>query len=93
MPQPDLMFVILLARPVRARDFRFGSKADIGVRPRHVRSTPKSGHWNSVVECPLCANSGHSALVRFPLVGARAVTTARQSQMLEFAQVAARMAY
>jgi len=24
-----------------------------------VRFTPKSGHWNSVVECLLCANSGH----------------------------------
>ena len=23
---------------------RFGSKADIGARPRHVRFTPKSGH-------------------------------------------------
>jgi len=26
---------------------RFGSKADIGVRPRHVRFTLKSGHRNS----------------------------------------------
>ena len=25
-------------------DVRFGSLADIGVRPRHVRFTPKSGH-------------------------------------------------
>ena len=41
---------------------RFGSEADIGVRPRNVYFTPKSGHWNSVVECPLCAKSGHSAL-------------------------------
>jgi len=24
----------------------------------NVRFTPKSGHWNSVVECPLCAISG-----------------------------------
>ena len=26
----------------------------------HVRFTPKAGHWNSAVECPLCAKSGHS---------------------------------
>ena len=25
---------------------------------RYVRFTLKSGHWNSVVECPLCAKSG-----------------------------------
>jgi len=24
----------------------------------NVRFTPKSGHWNSIVECPLCAKSG-----------------------------------
>ena len=28
--------------------------------PYNVRFTPNSGHWNSVVECPLCAKSGHS---------------------------------
>src|SRR5262249_36525368 len=28
----------------------------------NVRFTPKSGHWNSVASCPLCAKSGHSAL-------------------------------
>src|SRR6516165_5998831 len=28
-------------------DVRFGSKADIRVRPRNVRFTPKSRHWNS----------------------------------------------
>src|SRR6516162_1224148 len=38
---------------------RFGSKADIGALPINVRFTPKSGHWNSVVEYPLCAKSGH----------------------------------
>ena len=27
----------------------------------NVRFTPKSGRWNSVVECPLCAKSGHWA--------------------------------
>ena len=42
-------------------DVRFGSKADIGVGRRHVRFTPKSGHWLSALGCPLCAKSGHSA--------------------------------
>jgi len=40
---------------------RFGSKADIGGPPIDVRFTPKSGHRNSVTECPLCAKSGHYA--------------------------------
>ena len=31
-------------------------------RPVNVCFTPKSGHRNSVVECPLCAKSGLSAL-------------------------------
>jgi hypothetical protein len=26
---------------------------------RDVRFTPESGHWLSVLGCPLCANSGH----------------------------------
>src|SRR6516165_8662648 len=42
----------------RLGDIRFGSKADIGAGPRDVRFTPKSGHWNSVAKCPLCAKSG-----------------------------------
>ena len=25
---------------------------------RNVRFTPKSGHWNSAGQCPLCAKSG-----------------------------------
>jgi len=45
-----------------APDVRYGSKADIGARPIHVRFTPNSGHRNSVVERPLSAKSGHSAL-------------------------------
>jgi hypothetical protein len=40
----------------------FGSKADIAALPINVRFTPKSGHWNSVAKCPLCANSGHRAI-------------------------------
>src|SRR5262252_9942375 len=39
-------------------DVRFGSKADMEVIAGNVRFTPESGHWNSVVECPLCAKSG-----------------------------------
>src|SRR5262249_55674118 len=38
---------------------RFGSKADIQPQKRDVRFTPKSGHWLSVLGCPLCAKSGH----------------------------------
>ena len=37
---------------------RFGSKADIQLIPSNVRFTPKSGHGNSLVGCPLCAKSG-----------------------------------
>src|SRR5262249_40703821 len=40
-------------------DVRFGSKADIPLIPSNVRFTPRSGHRNSVEECPLCAKSGH----------------------------------
>src|SRR6516164_1303380 len=41
---------------------RFGSKADIAACLINVRFTPKSGHWNLVAQCPLCAKSRHSAL-------------------------------
>ena len=27
--------------------------------PSNVRFTPKSGHWNLVAKCPLCAKSRH----------------------------------
>src|SRR5215469_8825201 len=37
------------------------SLADTAISPGHVRFTPESGHRYSVVECPLCAKSGHSA--------------------------------
>jgi hypothetical protein len=43
----------------RVLDFRFGSKADIGEGATDVRLTPKSGHWKSTVQCPLCAKSRH----------------------------------
>jgi hypothetical protein len=45
---------------------RFGSKAEIGVRLRNVCFTPKSGHRNSVAECPLSAKSRHSPQVLSP---------------------------
>jgi hypothetical protein len=37
---------------------RFGSKADILTISRHVRFTPKSGHWRATVGRPLCAIGG-----------------------------------
>src|SRR5262249_7931086 len=45
----------------RDANVRFGSLADIEALPLNVRFTPKSRHWNSVCECPLCAKSGHQA--------------------------------
>ena len=38
---------------------RFGSKADIIAVNRHVRFTPKSGHRETSLVCPLSAKSGH----------------------------------
>jgi hypothetical protein len=40
------------------RNVRFGSKADIPACSADVRFTPKSGHWQVTVGCPLCAKSG-----------------------------------
>src|SRR5262249_2922179 len=37
-------------------------KADIALGPRHVRFTPKRGHWLSLSRCRLCAKSGHCAV-------------------------------
>jgi hypothetical protein len=37
---------------------RFGSKADMTRCDGDVRFTPKSGHWQTTVGCPLCAKSG-----------------------------------
>jgi hypothetical protein len=39
------------------RDVLYGSKADIGTCPRHVRFTPESGHWLSVSRFPLYAKA------------------------------------
>jgi hypothetical protein len=36
---------------------RFGSKADIRPKKRDVRFTPKSGHQEALLGCPLCAIS------------------------------------
>src|SRR6516164_8497808 len=41
-----------------------GSKVDVSECPADVRFTPKSGHRNSVMRCPLCAKSGHLVLGR-----------------------------
>src|SRR6516162_1101454 len=43
----------------RVSDVRFGSIADIAASLTNVCFTPKSGYWNSVSKCPLCAKSGH----------------------------------
>src|SRR5262249_55029236 len=51
-------------RKTSAKHIRFGSKADIGARPRDVRFTPKSRHWTSVSKCPLCAKSRHTETTR-----------------------------
>jgi len=32
--------------------------------PSNVRFTPKSGHWNSAAQCPLCAKSGRRTATR-----------------------------
>src|SRR6516165_5780203 len=37
-----------------ATHVRFGSKADIGLPPAHVRFTPKSGHRSARWQCPIC---------------------------------------
>jgi hypothetical protein len=42
-----------------------GSKAEVTARHDEVRSTPKSGHWVDVPECPLSAKSGHNAYQTF----------------------------
>ena len=36
-------------------------------RNRHVCFTPKSGYWNSVAQCPLCATSGLMQCSKFAL--------------------------
>ena len=38
------LLLLLLHKSAKCGHVRFGSKADIGVGPRHVRFTPKSGH-------------------------------------------------
>jgi hypothetical protein len=47
--------------PLVRIDVRFGSKADISQRKRHVRFTPESDIGCVFLGCPLSANSGHSA--------------------------------
>jgi hypothetical protein len=56
---------------MRRPNVRLGSKADIASIKCDVRFTPKSGHWRAIVECPLWANSRHSAVSFDHLVGKR----------------------
>ena len=42
-----------------AAHVRLGSEANIEGSPSDVRFTPKSGHRETPLGCPLCANSGH----------------------------------
>jgi hypothetical protein len=44
---------------------RFGSKADIAVRPGNVCFTPESRHRLSALGGPLCAKSGHMQCSKF----------------------------
>jgi hypothetical protein len=43
---------------------RFGPKADISQRKRHVRFTPKNGHSHRKQRCLLRASSGHFVMTR-----------------------------
>jgi hypothetical protein len=43
-------------------DVRFGSKADSEARQSDVCFTPKSGHRETPLGCPLCAKSGLLAI-------------------------------
>ena len=55
-------------KPTQAAVFRqHRSKADIQSKKHNVRFAPKSGHRNSVVECPLCANRRHCAATPFDI--------------------------
>src|SRR5262249_23137225 len=47
-----------------AAHVRFGSLADIATDQLNVCFTPKSGHWNSVARCLLCAKSRHTEAPR-----------------------------
>ena len=46
----------------RIGNVRFGSKADISACVSDVRFTPKSGHSQRRLRCPLCAKSGHQSI-------------------------------
>src|SRR6516164_76769 len=61
MPKVEIGATIGDRRNGARGSVRFGSKAGIGIRPRCVRFTPESGHWLSVLGCPLCAKSRHSS--------------------------------
>jgi hypothetical protein len=47
---------------IQLANVRFGSLADIGDRKIDVRFTPKSGHRQLPLSCPLCAKGRHMQL-------------------------------
>jgi len=55
-----------------------GSKADIGLPPIDVRFTPKSGHWQARLECPLSAISGHRSNLTVALFRGHGPARSRQ---------------
>src|SRR6516225_3202813 len=58
MPSPNSCALIEIKHAEPAGMSRLGQNRTLW----DVRFTPKSGHWLSVLGCPLCAKSGHSAL-------------------------------
>src|SRR6516164_2532274 len=54
---------MLCGTAISSGDCPLWIKSGLGLGRRHIRFTPKSGHRNSVVKCPLCANSRHSKAV------------------------------
>jgi len=72
IPKPTVMELKREGAGVRDRqtssDVRFGSKADIGARLRHVRFTPESGHWGVrlVRMSSAISTSGHDHAKQHP---------------------------
>jgi len=57
-PLSDTAVGVVRHSNIKHRMSALGQKADIARGQLNVRFTPKSGHWLSVWECPLCAKSG-----------------------------------
>jgi hypothetical protein len=49
----------ICAAPILSYSCRFGSKADMAAHPVDVRYSPKSGHWQARMGCPLSVKSRH----------------------------------